>query len=151
MEEWLSVLSRWVHVGTAIVILGGSAFMRFVLMPAAHELPDSEHQALRLRVQSRWKRFVHAGIALFLISGFYNYFQAMPLHKGDGLYHALLGIKMLLAFAVFGLASGLVGKSKLFEPIRANSARWLLVTIILASLVVLISGYVKVRGVLPSE
>ncbi len=151
MEDWLSVLSRWVHVGTAIVILGGSTFLRFVVMPAVVELPEAEHQALRQRLQSRWKRFVHAGIALFLLSGFYNYFQAMPLHRGDGLYHALLGVKMLLALAVFGLASGLVGRSKLFAPMRANSARWLLVTIVLASVVVLISGYVKVRGVLPSE
>ncbi len=144
MELWLNLISRWTHIGTAIVILGGSIFLRFVLTPAAADLPEAEHLALRQRVLARWKRCVHGGIALFLLSGFYNYFRAMPLHKGEGLYHALLGIKMLLAFAVFLLASGLVGKSRLFEPLRANSKRWLLITILLAAGVVLISGYLKV-------
>lgn len=118
MDLWLSVLSRWTHVGTAIVILGGSVFLRFVLSPAASQLPEAEHQALRQNVMARWKRFVHAGIALFLISGFYNYIQAMPNHKGDGLYHALIGTKILLALVVFTLASGLVGRSALFASLR---------------------------------
>ena len=117
MDLWLSVLSRWTHVGTAIVILGGSVFLRFVLSPAASQLPEAEHQALRQNVMARWKRFVHAGIALFLISGFYNYIQAMPNHKGDGLYHALIGTKILLALVVFTLASGLVGRSALFASL----------------------------------
>src|SRR5690606_2849601 len=144
MDIWLSVVSRWTHIGSAIVILGGSIFLRFVVMPAAASLPEDEHLALRGRIMARWKRFVHAGIALFLLSGFYNYFQAMPLHKGQPLYHALIGTKILLALAVFLLASGLVGKSRLFEPLRKAAPRWLLITITLATLIVGISGYVKV-------
>lgn len=144
MDLWLSVLSRWTHVGTAIVILGGSVFLRFVLSPAASQLPDAEHQALRQNVMARWKRFVHVGIALFLISGFYNYIQAMPNHKGDGLYHALIGTKILLALVVFTLASGLVGRSALFASLRNNPARWLGVIILLAAIIVGISGYAKV-------
>lgn len=144
MDLWLSVLSRWTHVGTAIVILGGSVFLRFVLSPAASQLPEAEHQALRQNVMARWKRFVHAGIALFLLSGFYNYIQAMPNHKGDGLYHALIGTKILLALVVFTLASGLVGRSALFASLRKNPARWLGVIILLASIIVGISGYAKV-------
>lgn len=144
MDLWLSVLSRWTHVGTAIVILGGSVFLRFVLSPAASQLPEAEHQALRQNVMARWKRFVHVGIALFLISGFYNYIQAMPNHKGDGLYHALIGTKILLALVVFTLASGLVGRSALFASLRNNPARWLGVIILLAAIIVGISGYAKV-------
>jgi uncharacterized membrane protein len=140
----LNVFFRWMHIGTAIVVLGGSVFMRFVLMPAAAALPDEEHTALRQRVMGRWKKFVMIGIALFLISGFYNYLVvARPKHEGDKLYHPLIGTKILLAFAVFFLASALTGRSAAFEGIRRNNKKWLLVTIVLAAIVVAISGVLK--------
>src|SRR5690606_31355651 len=107
----LDVLSRWVHVGTAVVLVGGSVFMRYVLMPAAGtSLGDAEHEALRAQLITRWKKYVMVGIALLLISGFYNYVKvAIPQHKGDGLYHGLMGTKILIALAVFFLASVLTG------------------------------------------
>jgi len=151
----VDILSRWVHVGTAIVILGGSVFMRFVLMPAAAQLPDEEHQALRERVMGRWRKFIMAGIMLLLLSGFYNYIAiAIPAHKGQqGPYHMLMGIKILLAFVVFFFASALAGRSKGLEPIRQNAGRWLAVTILLSAVVVAIAGYLKVavKGAPPVE
>jgi len=144
----LNVLFRWIHIGTAIVVLGGSVFLRFLLMPAAEQLPDAEHDALRQRVIGRWKKFVMIGIALFLISGFYNYIVvSIPKHKGDVLYHPLLGTKILLAFGVFFLGSALTGRAAAFEGIRKNSKLWLLVTILLAAIIVAISGFLKIRGV----
>ena len=131
----IDVLSRWVHVGTAIVILGGSVFMRFVLMPAADRLPDEAHNTLREGVLATWRKFVMIGIGLFLLSGFYNYIRAIPLHRGDGLYHALMGTKIILAFAVFFLASALTGRSAALEPIRQRRKLWLTVTILLAAIV----------------
>lgn len=141
---WLDVVARWVHIGTAIVVLGGSVFLRLVLRPAARTLSDTDYHHLKAEVLDRWKRVVHAGIGLFLISGFYNYIRAMPAHKGDGLYHALIGTKILIALIMFVLISGLVGRSALFEPLRKRYPRWQLVTILLATIVVGISGYVKV-------
>ena len=141
----LDLLFRWIHIGTAIVILGGSVFLRFVLMPAAKDLPDAEHDALRERLMGRWRKIVGIGIGLFLISGFYNYLVVMmPQHKGDKLYNALLGTKILLAFGVFFLASALTGRAAAFETIRKNSKKWLLITILLATAIVIISGYLKV-------
>jgi len=144
----LDTASRIVHVGTAITLVGGSVFMAFALMPAAAaKLSDEEHDRLREGVLGRWKKFVGPGIGLFLISGFYNFARMVPLHKGDSLYHALLGTKILLAFAVFFIASALVGKSKGLEGMRQNRAKWLKVLIILAATIVGISGFVKVREV----
>ena len=143
----VDVVSRIVHVGTAITLVGGSLFMLLVLMPSAKELSDESHQTLASAVQSRWKRFVHLGVALFLISGFYNYVRAIPQHRGDSLYHALLGTKMLLALGVFFLAAALVGRSSALESIRTQRGKWLKVLVVLAALIVAISGFVKVRGV----
>ncbi|MFM9964166.1 MAG: hypothetical protein ACKV2Q_23425 [Planctomycetaceae bacterium] len=140
------VLSRFLHVAIAIVLVGGTVFMRFILMPAAKELPEAEHDQLRQRLLARWKRVVHGGITVLLLSGLYNYIQQRPLHKGDSLYHALLGTKMLLALAVFFIASALVGRSKTFETMRQNRAKWMGVVVLLSALIVGISGFVKVRG-----
>ena len=140
----VDVLSRWTHVGTAIVILGGSVFLRYVLMPSARVLEANQHDQLRDQLMSRWKKFVMIGIALFLVSGFYNYFRAMPVHKGDKLYHPLIGTKILLSLGVFFLASVLVGRSPKFEKMREQRGKWLAVTILLSALVVGMGGAAKV-------
>ncbi|TWU15689.1 hypothetical protein [Allorhodopirellula heiligendammensis] len=145
----LDTISRIVHVATAITLVGGSVFTLFVLLPSIKALSDDARQQLAVAINGRWKRFIHGGILLFLLSGFYNYFRAMPAHKGDGLYHGLLGTKILLAFAVFFFASVLVGRSAGTEGMRANRKKWLSVIVILAALIVSISGFLKVRGVLP--
>jgi uncharacterized membrane protein len=145
--EIISLLSRWTHIGTAIVLVGGTVFLRFVLAPAAAQLSDEEHTKLKERVMGTWKKFVHIGITLFLVSGFYNFIVvALPKHRKDGVYHGLMTIKILLAFAIFFFASALVGRSKSFEGMRKNAKFWQLVMILLAAVIVGISGYLKLRG-----
>lgn len=146
----LDAVSRFAHVGTAIALVGGSIFMRFVLMPAANQLPTDAHDHLRAAVLAKWKRFVHGGIALFLLSGFYNYMRLMGAHKGDKLWHMLVGIKILLAFVVFFVASALVGKSKSFEALRQQRAKWLGIVVLLALVIVAMSSFLKVRKFEPA-
>ncbi|MCC6507900.1 MAG: hypothetical protein IT423_02250 [Pirellulaceae bacterium] len=147
----IDVVSRIVHIATAIVLIGGSTFMAFVLLPTAEKLDQAAHEQLRSLVNGRWKRFVHAGILLFLVTGFYNYFRQMPNHEGDGLYHALIGTKILLALGVFFIASALVGRSAAFENMRASRAKWLKIIVLLAAVIVGMSGFVKVKGPAPKE
>lgn len=147
MDIALQLLFRWIHIGSAITVVGGTTFMLLVLLPAAEQILHEEHLKLRAAILKRWKWIVHGGVALFLISGFYNYVAVMaPQHKGDGLYHALMGVKMLLAMAVFGLAEVLVGRSKLAEKLRQNAKKFLAINLTLAVIIILISGFLKVRG-----
>lgn len=143
--QLIDTISRIVHVGTAITLVGGSVFMAFVLLPISEQLTDEEHAKLRVGVIGRWKKFVHIGVVLFIVSGFYNFARMVPLHKGDSLYHALVGTKVLLAFGVFFIAEALVGKSKAFEKMRQNRGTWLKVLVLLAAVIVGVSGFVKVR------
>lgn len=142
----LDVLSRVVHIATAITLVGGSIFMAIAMIPSLEVIPNDQRAAFVSAVRDRWKRYVHGGIGLFLLSGFYNYFRAIPKHQGDGLYHALLGTKMLLAFVIFFLASVMVGRSAKFESWRQNPSKVLRVMIILAVLIVAMSGFLKIRG-----
>ena len=146
-EFFLSLISRWAHIGCAIVLTGGSAFIWLVLQP----LLKDENPDLHDRIRNRWKRFVHPGVLIFLISGIYNYVQALPGHKGDSLYHALVGTKILLALVVFVLACILVGGKPATQKIRDNARQWLGVTLLLAIAIIGISGFVKLRGHAVSE
>ncbi len=143
----VDVASRLIHVLTAIVLLGGSTFMLLVVLPTLQSSDEATRSKIASGLRGIWKRYVHAGIALFLISGFYNYFKAMPQHKGDGLYHALIGTKIILALAVFFLASALVGRSAAFEGMRTNSSKWLTILCLLGIIIVAMSSFVKIRGI----
>jgi uncharacterized membrane protein len=137
----LALVSRWIHVGTAIVLVGGTSFMKLVVAPSLQgQSPD-----LMTAIRGRWKKFIHGGIALFLITGFFNYFRAMPDHKGDGLYHGMIGTKIILALVVFFFASVLVGRSPGTQKFRDNSGKWMTVVLLLSALIVAISVFVKVR------
>lgn len=140
----LDLLSRWAHVGAAVVLIGGAVFTRFVLLPAAAELPDDQHQALKERIRVRWSKIVSGGILLLILSGFYNYITQMGAHAGQKLYHPLVGVKMLLAFAAFFLASVLSGRSAKFAPWRENSRKWLGILIALTAIIAGIGGVLKV-------
>lgn len=150
MDLALFTTTRVLHVATAIVLVGGTFFVRFVLLPAAvANLPDDMHAKLRGAITATWKKIVHLGIALFIITGGINYYRVIAAgsHKDDKLYSALLGIKIILALAVFFIASALVGRSAAFEGMRRNPRRWLMVNLLLAGIIVAISGFLKVRDV----
>lgn len=145
----VDVVSRIFHVGTAICLAGGTVYTLFVLLPALRGFDESTRKDFMANAGNYWKRFVHGGTALLLITGFYNYFVQMKLHKGDGLYHALIGIKMLLAFAVFFLAAVLVGRSPKFQSMRDHRSRYLGLIVLFLAMIVALSGILKVRGVPP--
>jgi len=140
----VQMLMRWTHVLTAVVIVGGSIFMRLVLLPAAvNTLDEPSHGALRAAILSRWRKVVHTGILLFVISGLYNYlFVTRFLHE-DPTYHMLFGIKFLLAFPVFFLALVLSSSKPYAERFRGNMGLWSGVMIALAVAVVMLGGYMK--------
>lgn len=143
----VNVISRIFHVGTAICMAGGTVFILFALLPALRGTDEQTRSTVLSNTGNYWKRFVHGGTLLLLITGFYNYFVQIKLHKGDGLYHALIGVKMLLAFAVFFLAAVLVGNSPRFQSFRNNRQRYLGIIVLLVAIIVAISGMLKVRGI----
>ena len=144
-EQIAALLARWTHILFAIVAIGGASFMRFVLRGATLEaLDEAGRTALHAAVVKRWKRWVMVSIALLLASGFYNYLVVTrAAHAGQSLYHALFGVKFLLALGVFTLASALTGRAKVFDRLRERGPFWMGVLVALAVLVVLIAGVLK--------
>lgn len=137
----LTVVMRWVHILSAIVAVGGMLFIRVVLMPAVREsLTEEQHAVLRDRVMARWRRIIAVTIGLLLLTGIYNFVVlSVPKGKEASSYHLIFGIKFILAFAVFFLASALTGRSPALAGIRAKAGFWLTLNATLAIIVVLLA------------
>ncbi|QDT56841.1 hypothetical protein Pan44_49010 [Caulifigura coniformis] len=141
----LDVYSRWFHIWFAAVLLGGAVFQWFALGPAVKDLSEEQKPLFREWINARWRLVVMLGSLILLITGLYNYLVVLrPLHKGDGIYHMLMGFKILLALAVFFFASVLAGRSPKFEKMRRRSGAWNLVLIGLLTAIVALGGYLKV-------
>ncbi len=141
----LPLLSRWLHVLGAIFLLGSAFYARAVLMPAATgALDDESHQKLRAGLRSQWSKYLHVLILILLATGLYNFLAVTrQAHDGQPTYHMLFGIKFLLAFVVFGLASMLAGRKSISVKLQQNMGLWLGVTIAMGVAIVMIAGYMK--------
>jgi uncharacterized membrane protein len=148
MDLTIVTSSRVLHVLGAIVLFGGAVFIRCLLIPAAKNLPENERTLLHDQVARYWRQVVGIASGVLILSGLYNYvIVARPQHQGDSLYHALMGTKILLAAVVFFLASVLPGRARVFEFFRRRNAFWLTFNILLATCIVAIAGFLKVRGI----
>ena len=133
---------RWLHIVAAIVAIGGAFFTRFALMPAAKDsLTDDAHAKLREALRVRWFKIVNACIAALLVTGGINFvLLALPPKIEPMPYHAIFGFKFMAALGVFFIASVLVGTGQGLASMRANRAKWLSVLLMLAGVIIILSG-----------
>jgi uncharacterized membrane protein len=145
MEPILVVhlVARWAHILAAITAVGGTIFARSVVVPALDELPDGQRSALHAAMRRRWSKVVAASIGFLLLSGFYNFAVTVVDYRVPKWYHMVFGIKFLLALVIFMVASLLAGKTSAAEKLRKNLKFWLNLNIILAVIVVCLSGVLR--------
>jgi uncharacterized membrane protein len=144
--DFLALVMRWLHILAAITAVGGTIFARFVVLPSQHVLGDRERNELHAQMRARWSKIVAACIGFLLLSGLYNIYviEAHTLApKNYSWYRPLFGVKFLLAIAIFGIASLLSGKTAAADRIRQNARFWMNLNIVLAVLVVCISGFLR--------
>ena len=141
MTDILPLISRWLHIVPAIILVGGTLFLRFSLVPAW--LENDASTELREAVRRRWSRLVMASILFLLASGLYNSALKAIDYQLDGVYHGLLGLKIVLGLVVFYLASVLSGRSEKAKRFRENEVYWLNILCVLMLIIVLAGGYMK--------
>ena len=150
---------RWAHILAAMVAVGGLFYARFGLLPAMQVLDEDTRDKLHEAVRKRWLPWVIGAITLLLVSGLANFllFNDAARAWEDGTwmkqtkYHALFGVKFLLAMGVFYFASGLVGRGEGTAWIRANRGKWLSVTLLMAVGIVMLSGWMRGLHVGPNR
>lgn len=86
-----------------------------------------------------------ASIGFLLLSGFYNFFMIVDQYRDilPKWYQMLFGIKFILAMIVFTVASLLSGRTALAQRVRTKAQFWMSLNILLAVLIVCISGILR--------
>lgn len=123
-SDLVALISRWIHILSAIALLGSMIFAWIALAPG--------HTA----ALSRFRGVAGAAIAGLVVSGLYNLLSKAAVPPG---YHAIFGVKFLLAlhvFAVGWLATG-AGADE------AKRSRWVKGVAISGIVIVLLSGYLR--------
>jgi putative copper export protein len=118
-------------------------------LPALAPLPSENRDALHAAMRSRWSRIVAAAIAFLLVSGLYNFMMIAVQYRVPRWYHPVFGVKFLAAFAIFAIASLLAGKTPAAEALRRNTKAWMNLNIVLAVLVVCLSGVLRSAEKIP--
>jgi uncharacterized membrane protein len=111
----VALLSRWLHIASAVFLVGSALFGRFVLAPAADALDSASRADFDNRVAARFRTLVNVAMLLAVVSGLYNFLAKDSYPPG---YHMAFGIKMLLTLHVFAV-SAMLGKTGL-DPAKRS-------------------------------
>ncbi len=149
--ELLNLVSRWLHILAAITAVGGTIFARFVVVPVLEPIAPVERAALHAAMRARWSKIVAAAIGFLLLSGLYNIVLISVEYQLPRWYHPVFGVKFLLAFVIFTVASLLTGKTPAADNVRRHLRFWLNLNIVLAVVVVMLSGILRTAERIPKE
>jgi uncharacterized membrane protein len=138
----LHLVSRFVHIASVILLLGGTVYARQVLVPTLNTLPEDIRSAAATRSQSRFRTTLYVLLFLIVASGLYNFLSySGPEHSQA--YHIWFGIKVLLVAHLVS-ASILWAISPYGDVAVGGSAKRRLLSIgISGMLIVLISAYLR--------
>ena len=134
MGDILIPLMRWLHLSSVAALVGGILYARFVMAPSENFLPPDARATLDERAAAHFRPVVIAAIVCLVCSGLFNYLTR-PGHTP--LYHALFGVKILLALHVFAVAILIA------QPGNKRRNRQMFGAAISALTVILISNYLK--------
>jgi uncharacterized membrane protein len=134
MGEILTALMRWIHISSVATLIGGIFYARFIMIPAGHALSADARAALDGAAAARFRPVVFTAITGLVLSGIYNFF-VKPGHSA--LYHALFGIKILLALHVISVAILVTAQN------NSRRSRQLFGAAVSGLTIILISAYLK--------
>lgn len=138
----IKLVSRVLHILSAIILVGGLFYIRTILSPAGVDACFADRRAV-------WAKWVGMATFFLLISGFYNFFMILGASKAEGgvklpsTYHMLFGIKFLLALVVMFVSAILAGKTEAAERFRGNMRRWLNIGWLAAMGIVVIAAIMR--------
>lgn len=140
--DLIGLASRWLHILPAAILVGGTLFMRFSLVPAANEADASAE--LREAIRKRWSKLIMFSILFLLISGLYNAAMKAMGFELSMTYNILLLVKIVLGLAIFYLISVLSGRSQTAQKFRERESHWLNIVCALLVALVMVAGYMKI-------
>jgi uncharacterized membrane protein len=98
----IMVFSRWLHVISACLAIGGVFFIRFILPRGLRTLDEVAARQSFLVCRRNFKMLIHAVILLLILTGIYNTYLAWDKYKLDeAVLHSVWGVHVLLATLAF--------------------------------------------------
>lgn len=70
LNEWVILLSGFIHDLSVAVYVGGAVAMEFILMPAQNSIPPAQAQVMGEKTSNRFLVLVWISLALIFITGF---------------------------------------------------------------------------------
>lgn len=142
----MDILSRWLHISTAAIVVGGLVFARFVLMPAMQKLTEEHRALLSEHIAKRLRPVSVASIILLLVSGLYNFLLVMQ-GELDTKYHMIFGFKLLFAAHLLAMFHIAASPTRGSTTNSAKKARLLLGGVISGIIVLALGSYLRIlRG-----
>jgi uncharacterized membrane protein len=131
--DFLEVLSRWMHLASVAVLVGGMIYAWVAVAPQLHGGETGNQMAARFRP------LVLAAAACLLISGVYKLLTT-PGHSP--VYYVLLGVKLLLVLHVFAVA--VLATSPAAGPEKQARRPRMMAGVAISGLVIIaLSGYLR--------
>ena len=134
MGDILMPLMRWLHLSSAVVLIGGILYARFVIAPSERCLTADARTALDECAARNFRPVVFIAIICSVLSGLVNYL-AKPGHSM--LFHMLFGLKILLALHVFSVSILIA------QPGNKRRNRQMIGAAISGLAIIAIAGYLK--------
>jgi uncharacterized membrane protein len=140
----MATLVHWIHVTTAVIGIGGMGFLLIILTPSLRVLNAEQREALARAVLERFRWVSWSVIILLLTSGLYNVRQGYW-ERPWGRAWFFLTIKIVLAFAVFGISLALTVPLGFLDGVRRRRKLWLAIAFGIGVAVIYVSAYLR-RG-----
>lgn len=96
----LDILMRFVHIVSAVTLVGGAMAWRFGLV-ALNQTPDAARTRIENTVAAIMKTLFLGSMAGLLLSGLYQYMDRSKM--APAAWHAVIGVKFLLVLHVFAV------------------------------------------------
>ena len=140
----LALVSRVLHILGAIILVGGIAYLRKVVAPAAVAEGGDPADKLFSGRRKAWAKWVGIATILLLATGFYNLVLTIKANENlPGAYHMVFGIKFLLALVVFLLAALLAGRTTAANRLRQQALKWLTICLAAGIAVVVLASVMR--------
>lgn len=139
MPWYISGIISFVHVACAVIAVGGSFFLRIMLMRIAKKEGGLTPE-LQAMLGARWVKVMWHSLFGLLLTGAITLGNSFAAGHYGPLQQALLGVKFLLIFAIVGILSVLSANP---PSMKEKRGQLLLINIALGFLVVLVSTLLR--------
>ncbi len=139
--EWLEILSQWLHLMSAVTLIGGLLYVRLVLVPSLVDAPLESRSKLLERLVARWRPLAFTAMGALVLTGLFNFLT--HLHGHSRAYHMAFGIKLLLVLHVFSVVMLLAVPPGVNPARDARRPRLMLGAVISGLIILLLSAFLR--------